>query len=156
MERSASTWRLPAACALALAVALTLPAAVAASHHLAGGKVFYLDLRVNQCAAWPHHGKIMQVVPCSNGTHNLETYLVGHGGWGLKATPRHAVAFAAARAVCLSAFQRRFGHPIGAGYGWYAFWPDPGAEHAKYADRMICTLVRWPGAPAMGPGLHDR
>ena len=97
--------------------------------------------------------KVLQVVPCSNPAHNLETYFVGHAGWG-QARLTQAAETARARSVCWSTFQQRFGRPISAPYGWYAFWPDPGSEQAKYGDRLECSLIRYPGEPAMGPGRH--
>jgi hypothetical protein len=100
----------------------------------------------------------MQVVPCSNGAHNLEAYAVGHGGWGHGPVPVYAHAFSLARSVCVPSFQQRFGHAIGAGrtgaWGWYGFWPDRGAEQAKYGDRIVCSLRRFPAFPAMGRGVH--
>jgi hypothetical protein len=119
-----------------------------------GASVFYLALHSGQCGVWPHRGKLVRVVPCSNPAHNLETYWVGHGGWG-HTSRTNAVKFAAAKSHCLAAFQRRYGHAIAVPYGWYAFWPDPGAEQVKYGDRMECSLIRWPGEPAMGPGRHS-
>ena len=85
--------------------------------------------------------------------HNLEVYWVGHGGWGKTSASRTA-KFADAKARCLSSFQRIYHHGIPYGYGWEGFWPDPGAESAKYGDRTECSYVRYPGAPAMGAGRH--
>ncbi len=124
-----------------------------ASSNVTGKSVFYLSVRSGQCAIWPHRGKLVQVVPCSNRNHNLETFWVGHGGWG-HASATHATKFADAQVRCRGAYQRRFGHPIRLGFGWEGFWPDPGAESAKYGDRLECFLVRYPGSPAMGPGRH--
>ena len=120
----------------------------------AAKRTFYLDLRAGQCATFPLGAKFLQVVPCSNAAHNLEAYYVGHGGWGHGAVPARAAVFAIARSRCTGIFQRRFGHPIRPGYGWYAFWPDRGKEQAKYGDRVICSLDRFPGTGRMGPGVH--
>ncbi len=136
-----------------LAVTAILAGSSTASSGATGKSVFYLALRSGNCAIWPHRGKLVRVVPCSNPAHNLEIYWIGHGGWG-HASRTNAAEFAAAKSRCLAAFQRRFGHPIRTSYGWYAFWPDPGAEQVKYGDHVECSLVRWPGEPAMGPGRH--
>ena len=95
----------------------------------------------------------LQVVPCSNPNHNLETYWVGHGGWG-HASVTHATKFADARAGA-GAYPAAV-RPLdpGSDTGWDGFWPDPGAESAKYGDRLECFLVRYPGEPAMGRGRH--
>ena len=116
-------------------------------------KVFYLQLRVGQCALRPH-SKILLVVPCSNPNHSLETYAVMHGGWG-SASPSHSALVAAATSQCRGSFQRRFGHPIPNGYGFEYFFPDPGAETSKYGDRVICNLRTWPSYSPMGAGRHS-
>ena len=140
--------------AAAFVVTLAATAPPAGSFARATGtSVFYLALHKGNCGVWPHRGKAVRVVPCSNPAHNLETYWVGHGGWG-HAAATHATKFADARARCLAAFQRQYGHSILSAYGWYGFWPDPGAEQAKYGDRLECSLVRYPGEPAMGRGRH--
>jgi hypothetical protein len=138
----------------ALAVALALVPTLDASSSRAVGRTFYLDLRPGQCATYPRHGKYLQVVPCSNGAHNLEAYSIGRGGWGQGRVPGRAMVLGIARSLCVGSFQRRFKHSIGPGYGWYAFWPDPGKEQARYGDRIICSLDRFPGLGAMGPGYH--
>lgn len=137
-----------------LTIVAMLAGSSIASTRATGRSVFYLALRSGDCAVWPHSGKVVRAVSCSNPAHNLETYWVGHGGWG-HASRTHAAKFAAVKSRCLAAFQRRFGHPIRTPYGWYAFWPDSGAEQAKYGDRVECSLVRYPGAPAMGAGRHS-
>jgi hypothetical protein len=117
-------------------------------------KVFYLELKVGQCALRPH-SKILLVVPCSNPNHSLETYAVLHGGWG-SAAPSHSALVRIATSVCRSSFQRRFGHPIRTGYGFEFFFADPGAETKKYGDRVNCSLRLWPSYGAMGAGTHSR
>jgi hypothetical protein len=124
-----------------------------AAASVAPTKVFYLQLKVGQCALRPH-SKILRVVPCSNPNHSLETYAVMHGGWG-NVLPAHSVLVAAATSQCRSSFQRRFGHPIPAGYGFEYFFPDPGGETSKYRDRVICSLRLWPSYGAMGAGRHS-
>ena len=52
-----------------------------ANANVAPQKIFYLQLKVGQCAKRPH-SKILLVVPCSDPSHALETYAVMHGGWG--------------------------------------------------------------------------
>jgi hypothetical protein len=126
-----------------------------ANANVASQRIFYLDLKVGQCAMRPS-GKTLLVIPCSNPAHNLETYVVARGGWGHGNPPGHAAAVAIARSLCLGSFQRRFGHPIGAGYGYQFFFPDPGAETRKYGDRLICSLRTWPAYGAMGAGKHFR
>ena len=115
--------------------------------------VFYLDLKVGQCALRPH-SKILLVVPCSNPNHSLETYAVLHGGWG-SAAPSHTALVRIATSVCRGSFQRRFGHPIRAGYGFEFFFADPGAETKKYGDRVNCSLRLWPSYGALGAGRHS-
>lgn len=137
----------------AMAVSLALvPALGTASRSQAAVRTFYLDLRPGQCAVYPQHGKYLQVVPCSNGAHNMEVYAVAHGGWGHGPVPAHAAALAVERSLCPSLFQRRFGHP--SPFGYYGFWPDPGKEQAKYGDKMICSVYRYPSFGALGPGVH--
>jgi hypothetical protein len=86
----------------------------------------------------------------------MEVFAVLHAGWGHRNPPARSAAYARAQQLCNSTFQTRFGGAILRGYGWYAFWPDPGAEATKYADRMSCSLIRWPGRPPMGAGTHFR
>lgn len=138
-----------AALAVSLAVA---PALGTASRVHTAGRTFYLDLRPGQCAVYPRQGKYLQVVPCSNGAHNLEAYAVGHGGWGHGPVPGHASALAVERSLCSSLFQRRFGHY--SSFGYYGFWPDQGKEQAKYGDKMICSVYRHPSFGPLGPGVH--
>jgi hypothetical protein len=123
--------------------------AATASH-----RVFYLAMRAGDCTT-KVTSKSFLVLPCTNARHEFEVYAVGRGRWGT-APPSHSAAFARAKQLCTSTFQRRYGGPIGTGYGWWAFWADAGAEAAKYGDRIECALVRWPGHPPMGPGTHFR
>ena len=115
-------------------------------------KVFYLQLKVGQCALRPH-SKMLLVVPCSNPNHFLETYAVMHGGWG-STPPSHSALMSLASSVCRTSFQRRFHHPIRTGYGYEFYFPDPGAETAKYGDRVNCSLRTWPSYTALGAGTH--
>jgi hypothetical protein len=123
-----------------------------ANANVAPKKIFYLQLKVGQCAKRPH-SKILLVVPCSDPSHALETYAVMHGGWGA-APPSPLALRNRAMSLCRSSFQRRFGHPIRAGYGFEFFFPDPGAETTKYGDRVSCSLRLWPAYGAMGAGKH--
>jgi hypothetical protein len=140
---------------VATAIAASLVAGAIAARATVPPRTFYLDLKAGQCAkqATP---KYLQVVPCSNGSHTYEVFAVLHGGWGHTNPPGHSAAFARAQQLCMSAFEKRYGGPIRQGYGWYGFWPDPGPEATKYGDRVVCSLVRWPGRPAMGSGTHLR
>jgi hypothetical protein len=152
-RRAMRRWASILSVAAAIATLAVTATPAGSSVRVTGTPVFYLALHTGKCGVWPRRGKTVRIVPCSNATHNLEVYWVGHGGWGRTPT-RNAVAFADARARCLSSFQRLYHHAIPRAYGWYAFWPDPGAEQAKYGDRTECSLVRYPGEPAMGAGRH--
>jgi hypothetical protein len=123
-----------------------------ANANVAPQKVFYLQLKVGQCALRPH-SKILLVVPCSNPNHFLETYAVIHGGWG-STPPAHSALVSLVTSMCRSSFQRRFRHPIRPGYGFEFYFPDPGAETRKYGDRVNCSLRTWPSYVALGPGKH--
>ena len=146
------------AIALVLAVAVGAAAAATARPNTSLGRVFYLDLLAGQCAEGKVSAtiKTLLVVPCSNGGHNLEVYARVRGGWPGAQIPPHNGAYVIAQRLCNSTFVRRYGRPIIRGYGWQAFWPDAGKEAAKYHDRIVCSLIRWPGAPPMGPGTHFR
>ncbi len=139
-----------------LAVSLAFaPVIGAAPTSRTSRRTFYLDLRPGQCAVYPPRGKYLEVVPCSNGAHNLEAYGVGHAGWGHGPLPARAAELAVVRSLCSSLFQRRFGHAIGSGYGYYGLWPDPGKEQSKYGDKMICSVSRYPVfLTPLGPGVH--
>jgi hypothetical protein len=117
-------------------------------------KVFYLQLKVGQCALRPH-SKILLVVSCSDPNHSLETYAVMHGGWGTT-RPAHSAVLSLASSMCRSSFQRRFGHPFRTGYGYEFYFPDPGAETRKYGDRVNCSLRTWPSYVPLGAGTHFR
>jgi hypothetical protein len=117
-------------------------------------RLFYLAEHPRQCLIVPTAGKTVVVVPCSDAAHNLEVYAVGHGGWGHAGPPAQAQALAIARSICFSAFQRLTGHAIRTPYGWLASWPDPGAESARYGDKVICGLRTWPHIGPMGSGWH--
>jgi len=115
--------------------------------------VFYLDLKVGECARLPMKHKHLRVVRCRNPRHQLEVFAVDHHvGWGL-AEPPHRVVVRLSFTVCNNAFLGRFRHLIHPPYGYIAYWPDPGAETRRYGDRMICALVG-PGKRPMGPGTH--
>jgi hypothetical protein len=119
-----------------------------------GGTVFYLTLHPRQCVAsrGTATGKTVAVVPCTDPSHKLEIYAVGHGGWGHKTPPPSALSIA--RSVCLSALERLTGHTLARGFGWWAFWPDPGSETARFGDKIICGLQRYPQLSALGGGWH--
>jgi len=134
---------------------------VAGANVTAVHRIFYLKLSVGECAqapkgtGGPGH-KTLLVVPCSSPVHNLETYAVLHGGWGHGTPPSHPAVDALGRSLCLNSFQRRFGHPIRRGYGYQYYFPDPGAETARYGDRFICSLGLYPSFGPMGAGTHFR
>ena len=141
--------------ALPLIVAVaTVAAATASAAVQSASKIFYLDLKVGQCARGVLTHKTLLRVPCSDPLHNIEIFAALHGGWKRGEQPAHPVVYTRARTLCLASFRHRFGHPIAAPYGWRAFWPDPGKEETKYGDRLICGLVRYPTSVAMGAGTH--
>ena len=124
-----------------------------------GAHVFYLAVHPRQCLVVPKQvvvGKTLLVVPCSDPAHDQEVYAIGHGGWGHHPPPSNSSANAIARSICLSDFQRLTGHPMAKTDGWAASWPDPGAETAKYGDKIICKFRTWPGMNALGSGWHVR
>jgi hypothetical protein len=121
----------------------------------AGHRVFYLTTHPRQCLiATKASGKRPLVVPCSNAQHNLEVYAIGHGGWGHRHPPSSKTVRGIAQSVCVAAFQRVTGRPMRSNEGWNAFWPDPGAETARYGDKIICSYRTWPRWKALGSGWH--
>jgi hypothetical protein len=122
-----------------------------------GRRVFYLAVHPRQCLiATSSTGKHPFLVPCSNSKHNFEVYALGHGGWGHNGPPPYKTALAAARSICVSAFQRLTGHAMASTQGWNASWPDPGSESARYGDKIVCNYRAWPKAIALGSGWHVR
>jgi hypothetical protein len=132
--------------------AIVLAASTAAARE--DGRVFYLTVHPRQCliGTVTKTTKTVTVVSCANAGHKMEVYAVGHGGWGHRPPP--SSAFSLARSVCLAAFQRLTGHALGRGFGWWAFWPDPGSETARYGDKIICSLRTWPQFAPLGSGWH--
>lgn len=144
-------------CALGLltSLAVVLPFDSASFAATASHRTFYLDLRPGQCAIdIPGLAKFERVVPCNNPSHDLEVYRVTHGGWTSSTRPSDAIINARARQVCLSSFQSITGAVMRSPYGYRDYFPDAGAESAKYGDRFICGLTRWPRIGPMGPGTH--
>ncbi len=136
------------------AVLLTCASLAVASSHL-GRRVFYLTVHPRQCLlSVKTSPKFVQVVPCSDAAHNVEVYAIEHGGWGHGTPPTPSKGYAIAHTLCLAAFQRLTGHVLPSNLGWNAFWPDPGAETARYGDKVICSLRRWPGLGPLGQGWH--
>ena len=126
-----------------------------------GHNVFYLTVHPRQCLIAPSAsgssgGKIVEVVPCSNPRHTFEVYAVGHGGWGHGNPPPIKTVLATMRSVCLTAYQRLTGHVLRSPGGWDGFAPDPGAETARYGDKIICSYRTWPALRALGAGWHVR
>ena len=120
------------------------------------GRVFYLALHPRQCLIVPRSesGKTKLVVPCSNPAHNQEVYAIRHGGWGHHRPPTAKAGYALARSLCLTAFRQLTGRQLAAGEGWWASWPDPGAETARYGDKIICQYRAWPQLRPLGSGWH--
>jgi hypothetical protein len=144
-----------------VAKAVTLGAVLALGLVVAGaaspatsGQVFYLSARVHQCLITTQPpSKTEVVVPCSNAAHNFEVYAVGHGGWGHK---RPSNTYELARSVCLSTYHRLTGHSLPKKGGWWGFWPDAGAETARYGDRVVCSYRTAPTLKPLGSGWHVR
>ena len=140
--------------------ALTVVVIVLGTLGLAGAstssvRTFYLNARVGQCATYrTSTPKLLLVVPCSNARHNLEVYAVAHGGWGHSAVP--ASAYSRVGSICLKAYRHVQGHALRRPYGWQGFWPDPGHEQARYADKVICGVVLYPRLGPLGRGRHVR
>lgn len=120
-----------------------------------GSRVFYLAVHPRQClVSVKTSPKWVRAVPCSDPSHNMEVYALVHGGWGHGTPPAATKGYAIARSLCLSAFQRLTSHALATPFGWNAFWPDPGAESARYGDKIICSLRRWPRLEPLGRGWH--
>ncbi|HZT91052.1 MAG TPA: hypothetical protein VFA05_03340 [Gaiellaceae bacterium] len=138
-----------------LAVCAVAGAAAVASAAV-GHPVFYLSVHTHQCLQRDgNQAKTVLVVPCSDAAHEMEVYAIRHGGWG-RTPPSPSRGYALARTLCLATFQRITGHAMTRGEGWQAFWPDPGAETARYGDKVVCNLRTWPGWRPLGAGWHVR
>jgi hypothetical protein len=118
----------------------------------AGRPTFYLAVASHQCVIAPVVHKQLLVVPCSDAKHNEEVYAVGHATM----PPTYAAQLSVARIFCLASFQRVTGRPMGSTEGWEAYWPDPGAERAKYDDKVICAYRHLTRLEPFGPGWHVR
>ncbi len=119
-----------------------------------GATTFYLNFHAGQCGLYTSaNGEHPLVVPCSDPHHDMEVYVVTHGGWG--PAPVSSIVSADAHRICLSKFRKLFGGTLRSNYGYLYFFPDPGAQTQQYGDRLICSLTRWPNAhAAMGAGTH--
>jgi hypothetical protein len=119
-------------------------------------RVFYLAMHPRQCLIVPRSGvgKTVLVVPCSNPAHNEEVFAIRHGGWGHRTPPSVKAGYALVRSLCFAAFRQLTGHQLVAGQGWYASWPDPGAETARYGDKVICQYRAFPQRRPLGSGWH--
>ena len=139
-----------------LALTLVVAGGAAGAGAATGREVFYLSVRTHTCLVASIHAgsaghKKVTIVPCADPAHDMEVYGIGHGGWGHVKPPSDAVAIL--RSVCLSLYQRVTGHQLRV-YGWYGFYPDPGAETARYGDKMICSLRTYPVIRPLGAGWH--
>jgi hypothetical protein len=129
----------------------------AASSNRNGGSVFYLDLKVHQCAiAASASSKTISVVPCSNARHTIEVYAIRHGGWGHGAPPSLTVLLSKVRTLCLTAFKQITHRTSATPFGFVFFVPDPGSEQTRYGDKMICSLGYYPKLAPFGRGWHVR
>jgi hypothetical protein len=119
-----------------------------------GTPTFYLNFHAGQCGLYtPANGEHPLVVPCSDPGHNMEVYLVTHGGWG--PSPAASIVTADSHRICLAKFQKLFRGTLRSNFGYLYFFPDPGAQTQQYGDRLICSLTKWPNAhAAMGAGTH--
>jgi hypothetical protein len=120
-------------------------------------RVFYLSVHPRQCviASVDPSVKTFQVVSCSNSAHNLEVYAVKRGGWGKKPPTLRSQGLIA-RSVCLRSYRMLTGHGPPRTAGWAFHFADPGAEAARYGDRIICSFRAWPQLAPLGRGWHVR
>jgi hypothetical protein len=139
-----------------LAAAAALAAAGGASARQ-DQRLFYLQVHARQCAIAPARlgAKTMTVVACSNPAHNLEVFAIDRGGWGDR-TPSFAFAASRARAVCFASYQRLTHHGPPRTAGWEFLFADPGAEAARYGDKVVCGFRSWPQLEPLGSGWHVR
>ena len=142
-------------CAFLVLIAGAFTGFGAASSGRASIPVFYLKLKVGECAL-PFSSKTIPVVACSNPRHVIEFYAIGHAGWGHHAAPPSALAYAKARTICLADFRHITRHALPKNRGWWAFWPDAGPEQSHYGDELICGFRSWPALSALGRGWHVR
>jgi hypothetical protein len=89
---------------LVVATAGTTSAGASTYRSRAARGVFYLDLKVGQCARLPMEHKQLRLVPCFDGLHDLEVFTVAHGGWGRAQPPPHRVVVQLAFHVCTWTF----------------------------------------------------
>lgn len=140
----------------------TLLALVFCSAEVRAGEasaVFYLATRPGECLiASSSTGslghKTVSVVACTNRKHNFEVFAVRHGGWRSKPAPGNAATIV--RGICRTAYVRISGHSLRSPGGTYGFWADPGAEQARYGDKVICSYILYPSYAALGAGRHIR
>jgi hypothetical protein len=133
---------------LAASVAVTVGSAAA------DGRVFYLGVHAPQCLIAPTDpsAKLFTAVPCANSAHNLEVYAVVRGGWGKAATLQSEGLIARSR--CLARYRGLVGHGAPSTAGWEFLFADPGAEAARYGDRIVCAFRTWPRLAPLGSGWH--
>ena len=143
---------------IAVVVAALVATAAGAASGSARTRVFYLTVHPRECliGTTNANAKAVLLVPCSNASHNLEVYATGHGGWGHASPPPRSTTLGITRAFCLSSFARLTGHALPSNRGWEGFWPSPGAETARYGDKIICGYRTWPRLTALGSGWHVR
>jgi hypothetical protein len=144
---------------LALVPAMMLGALLCANVGAARepSRVFYLAVRPHQCliAHDVPSSKWFLAVPCLDPGHNLEVFAVDHGGWGHRIVTT-SFAGTKARSVCLRSYRLLTGHGAPGDVGWAFFFADPGAEAARYGDRVVCSYRAWPNLTPLGRGWHVR
>lgn len=140
-------------CLCALVGAGLLAGAAASSR--SRSSIFYLDLKVHQCAiAASASSKTVTVVPCSDARHTIEVYAIRSGGWGHATPSSVTVLVSTVRTLCLTAFKQITHRTSAKPFGFVFFVPDPGSEQARYGDKVICTLGYYPKLAPLGAGWH--
>jgi hypothetical protein len=136
-------------------MALLLAAAASAGARTHSSRVFYLAVKRGECGIATASAKTVLLVPCSDARHTVEIYAIRHGGWGRGTEPPTQSIAVTARQICLAAYRRVTGRPLPKGYGYSWSAPDPGQEEARYGDKLICGLTRWPKSDQpLGSGWH--
>jgi len=117
-------------------VATGVPTAIGVHAAAQAHKVFYLNALKHHCyIAKSDTSQHFTAVRCSNPKHDLEVYWTGHGGWG-RSNPSTATQLSEARATCISQYDKI---DNGRHKAYSFFLADPGAQHRKYHDHVVCA-----------------